>query len=214
MSGGPNLRGSLNSPRDRRPGTSTSTNVNVTVDKDPRFTLEKVPQIFAEYPLWLFKARGKILGCGIPVGQAKKYLRLMELDEEELPTSEVDVVLDTEHLENVDTKFYSEIISAMSGLHNDHLITMQTEVKEGSGLQALRVLNRLMNYQSHRVIARSGTTLINRTCRSMPLLVKFVQDTRGDLNSLKTRKQPMPSQVAYEMMKKALDPFTPNGPMA
>ena len=117
MSGGPNLRGSLNSPRDRRPGTSTSTNVNVTVDKDPRFTLEKVPQIFAEYPLWLFKARGKILGCGIPVGQAKKYLRLMELDEEELPTSEVDVVLDTEHLEAVDTKFYSEIISAMSGLH-------------------------------------------------------------------------------------------------
>lgn len=198
---GPNLRGSMYPPN--RPPQSA--NVNVSIEREPKLSLSKIPDEFEAYPTWVFQAEARIVGCGMPVRDIKTFM--VAVRNQTLTKEEYRALLSTDNLESLNVKLYSEVVNACTGTSRKHLGEMQTGVDQGDGIGALRKLHNLMRYETGVVTSKAESQLIKRSCASMDDLEDYISKTKSDLTLLIEAGTPCTETMFYQILKEKLEPY-------
>jgi hypothetical protein len=142
--GGPNLRGSLNREQQTQTGQAEAPPRG---EREPKLAaLGALPELHSDYPSWRFQMRANIVGSGLSKKEYRKYLVDMETaNMEDLP----DMNLNTENLNTIDSRLYTAVINALKANKKQatYLLKIQQKCVEGSGRQAVRILDGIYKYE-------------------------------------------------------------------
>ena len=211
-----NLRGSLGADGGEGPavGATASTaapaqTVTVALGRDPKVSLRKVPEKYAEYPNWRHTLLSKLPGSGIPVVESGYWGRLA--DHPYTRINETERYMRTVALVNLNGKIYSEIMDNLVGRNAIHATTIRLDVNtRGDGLSALLRLDQLMHFEGGVLLSRAYQDILSRGCDGMANLEEFATKTIDDLTTLEIRGQPMAPALLYEMLQRKLNPTDVN----
>lgn len=198
-----NLRGSLF--RNFRTVQPQSPNVNVSIERDARFKLPKLPEVFSKYPDWVTSAEGAILGCGLSWRDIERYLDLM--NDKRIPVERMSDHFDNDNQKNLDIKVYSEVLAICTGPHSKFVSTIRTEVERGNGVAAMRKLHSLEMYEVKLLAMKAEKQIMLRKCGGMDDLEDYVRESKNDLNTLVDCKIPFSETMFFELMKENMNPY-------
>lgn len=203
---GPNLRGSLNrgTQLGDQPPRGGSGSTTFQLERMPRLSLSKVPELTHLFVGWREEVEGGLLASGIGARNARQFIWEMNTQSE----AWLQQIPDDDNIANLDAVLWAEILKAMKGTKHSVLVQEFTsQLVKGCGRAAMKRLGELMRFELRHLAVRAQGNLERRKCPNKEGMAKFHVETTYDLDVLEAAQQKQSETAVYSKLAKALRPY-------
>jgi len=202
---GPSLRGAGSG---LGPSPRTTEREAQYFPREVKFNLKPLPEKMAGWMWYRYRLFQKLRSCNMPPSFVARYIKTYhDNSKDDLKRIDLD-----EYERELDAKLFDKILDAADGIqYLEHQRRIISECTEGAGMQALKVLDEIYEFNRDQLSTDAQRWIENTSCSSVAQAGAYLAGLKYNLEILNACEQPMSNVNVLSKLKTVIKPYEKEG---